>query len=157
MTSHHYETIPVSDHSRFRASSGKSFGPLDEVVLAAWAILLRNYFRRNIVSFAVLLGSKGLKYLGNVTDDIPLQGDAEALVLQYDIFDGCPIQDVRPSVCRKCSRAGLKKTQISTAFNLLSSAPLIDGYSNGGNVQLAHSHDDILDDGVSDALELVDI
>ena len=156
VTSHHYETISVSDHSRFRTSLGKSFGPLDEVVLAAWAILLRSYSRRNNVSFVVFLGSKGHKYLRNFTDDIPLQGNAEALVLQYDIFDGCLIQDVHASACRKCSRACLKKTQINTAFNLLSSAPLIDGYTNGGNVQLAHPQDDILSDGVSDAIELVD-
>lgn len=154
--SHHYETISISNLARFRPICGKRFEPQDEAVLAAWAILLRSYIRRNVVSFAVLLGSQGHEYFKNFTDDIPVQEGAEALVLQYEISDQCLIQDVRASVYRKYSRAALKKTRVNTAFNLLSSAPLGDGYSNGENIQLPYPHPDVLGDDVSNALGIVD-
>lgn len=149
---HHYETVGIFDHGRLDENLGRSYGSLEDLVQTAWAILLRNYLRGDVVSFAVLLGSQGYDFPRNNAEETSFRGDIEALVLQYELFDGCRIQDIRATACWKSSRQALRKTQISTAINLLSSLFRKNGQANGGTQQVTDAQHDVLIDDVGSFL-----
>jgi hypothetical protein len=149
---YHYETASIFDHGRLDENLGKNFGSLEDLVRTAWAILLRNYLRGDVVSFAVLLGCQGYDSPRNNAEEAPFRGDIEDLILQYELFDGCRIQDIRATACWKSTRQALKKTQINTAINLLSSLSRKNGQANGETKQLTDAHHDVSIDDVSSFL-----
>jgi hypothetical protein len=131
----YYEAVSIFDHGGACADLGTKLGSLEELVQTAWAILLHSYLRGDIISFAVLSSCQNHDY--------------EALVLQYQIFDECRLEDVRPTGSWKSTRQTLKKTQVNTAINLLSSPFRKIGQRNREILQRTEPQDETHVDDVS--------
>jgi hypothetical protein len=131
----YYETVSIFDYGGVCADLGTKLGSLEELVQASWAILLHSYLRGDIISFAVLTSWQNHDY--------------EALVLQYQIFDECRLQDVRPTGSWKSTVQALKKTQVNTTIKLLNSPFQKNGRRNGDIPQRTEAQDEMLVDDVS--------
>lgn len=109
---HHYESFSVSIHEESYFPLGEHREPWEELVQAAWALLLRSYLQDDTVSFAVLLWG----HSGSISKK---QANTDALVLQYQVPEACQLKDVRAAKCWKTTQKVLKTSQINTALNLL--------------------------------------
>lgn len=118
---HHYESFSISIHEESYSPLGKRRESWEEIVQAAWALMLRSYLQDDTVSFAVLLGGQS----GSISKN---QANTDALVLQYEIPEASRLKDIRAAKRWKTTRKVLQTSQINTALNLL--APL-SGPMNG--------------------------
>lgn len=137
---HHYESFSISIREESYSPLGNRREPWEELVQAAWALLLRSYLQDDTISFAVLLGGQS----GSLSKK---QANTDALVLQYQVPEECQLKDIRAANCWKTTRKVLKTSQINTALNLL--APL-SGPMNGELANLtAARHNPPIDNTVS--------
>ena len=136
----HYEAITVFNDGDFRAGPGKKFEPLEELLQAAWAILLRSYLQDDMVSFAVLSACQNAGYSNQQNKKISLSEDSEISVLQYHIHEKCLLKDIHAATCWKSTSQVLNGTQINTAVNFWSSLSLRNGNRNMGLSQLIDAH-----------------
>lgn len=137
---HHYESFSISIHEESYSPLRKRPEPWEELVQAAWALLLRSYLQDDTISFAVLLGA----HSGSISKKL---ANSDALVLQYQVPEACQLKDVRAAKCWKTTRKILKTSQINTALNLL--APL-SGPINGELAKLTSAQHNLpIDNTVS--------
>lgn len=111
---HHYESFCISIHEEFYSAFGECHETLEELVQAAWALLLRSYLQDDTISFAVLLGEQS----GSI---FKKQARTGALVVQYQLPEACRLKDIRAARCWKTTREVMKMSKINTAINLLAS------------------------------------
>ncbi len=115
----HFEVIPIFDHENHCPDLTRTLDSGEDVVKAAWAVLLRTYRQDEMVNYALL--SDGRQ--GGSTD-VSHNGKAEVLVVQYRLHNSCQLRDIHVAACHHYSRQALRKTPINTAINLcICSAP----------------------------------
>lgn len=137
---HHYESFSISIYEDSYSPPGKCREPWEELVQAAWALLLRSYLQDDTVSFAMLLGGQS----GGISKK---QTDTDSLVLQYEIPKACRLKDIRAAKYWKTTRKVLMTSQINTALNLLVPP---SGLMNGELAELtAAQHNLLIDKSVS--------
>jgi hypothetical protein len=146
---YNYEFVSIFGHETPFAGPEENPRSLEELVQVGWAILLQSYLQEEAVSFAVFPRCQKDEHDKHFTENSSLNGDAEVLVLQYQIFEACRLQDIRPNKCWRSTRQALERTQMNTAVNLLSSPLSKSGQKNGEIQHLVNPRDETFINKVS--------
>lgn len=109
---HSYESFSISIREESYSPLGKRRVPWEDLLQAAWALLLRCYLQDDTISFAVLLRGQS----GSTSKK---QANTDVLVLQYQVPEACQLKDIRVAKFWKTTREVLKTSQINTALNVL--------------------------------------
>ena len=137
----HYELMSAFDDDTVQSALGKSFESSKQFVLTAWAVLLRSYLRNDTITFVVLSDIMTFCPCQNDTKTTSLGVQNEARILQFHIPNECRLKDIHAIVAWPCTRQALETTSISTAVNLLSPSPLINGLQNANISWLTNHHE----------------
>ena len=116
------DSVTVFHDDTILPALGGSFEFSKDLILAAWALLLRAYLRNDFIAFAVLLDDQASCCYQNDTNGTSFNANTEASVLQFQFADHFQVKDVHAAVYRNSSRQVLKTNHINTAINL--SAPV---------------------------------
>ena len=121
-----YHCVTVFDDATIWTALGKSLECLEDLILAAWAILLRSYLRNDTVTFAVFSEDQPCCDQ-KISNGTALRANTEAIVLQYEVADQCQVKDIHATACWKSNREVLETAHINTAVNLLAPSLLKNG------------------------------
>lgn len=141
----HYKTMSIFD--REEPFAGRELNI--EIIQAVWAILLRSYTRNPIVSFAVYSDHRDGCSADLKNKEISFSATTGALIVQYELFEGCQLKNINGSRSKKFIGRVLGDSQINTAVDLAASLPLTNGQRNGESSRLIDSDRDVLNDSVS--------
>ena len=139
--------VGIFDHKDLSTGWKKHSKPLEDLVQAAWALLLRSYVRNDSIYFAVLFTSSDGDTCIKDEMQTSLHGD-ETLVLQYQFSEHVQLTDIHPVGSRKCRREGLDHGHINTAINFSTLLPVRNDHENGPLLRLMDNEKDVLNNDV---------
>ena len=115
-----YKTIGIFDRGDTVTAWRQDRQPLRDLVLNAWAVLLRYYVGNDIVAFLTLTDSQGHYGVGGTESKSCFGDDSEAVVLQYHFFDNLLLHDIRAFESTKCTEYEMGDVRINTVVRFLS-------------------------------------
>lgn len=123
----HYRSVGVLDRENMVSASKQDHQSWKDLILNAWAILLRCYVRNDNVSFLTLCDALGHCDTRSTTMKSGSAQEYEAMILQYQLFDNLRLLHIHAVGSEKCSDDDLKDALITTAVHfsaLCSRSPL---------------------------------
>lgn len=123
MNKFRYRTIGIFDREDTITGWEHDRQSLRDLVLNAWAVLLRYYVRNDIVTFLTLADSLGHHDIGSTKSESCYGEDTEAMVLQYQLLGNLLLQDIRTSESTKCTDHEVGDARINTVVRFSSLCP----------------------------------
>ena len=115
-----YKTINIFEREDTITAWQQDRQTLREVVLNAWAVLLRYYVGNDIVAFLALTDPQGHYDVGSTESESCFGEDTEAVVLQYHFFDNLLLHDIRAIESTKCTGYEMGDVRVNSVVRFLS-------------------------------------
>ena len=135
---HVHDVVTLFEDDGTVANLGSS-GLQEDLLLAAWAILLHAYLRSDIVTFVESSDEKAHPY-EDPTHGTMSTTDTEVRVLQFQLAQECPLKDVRAATQWKSTQQALRAVHINTAVKFSPQFSLSNGMGNGYTVRPTTFH-----------------
>ena len=110
----HFRAIGVFDQEYGVIAWERDSRRLRDLVLNAWAILLRHYVRNDIVAFLTFSNSPCHHGIGDAKWKLCLGEEIEIVMLQYQLLDDLQIHEIRPSESTKYTNHDMGYVRINT-------------------------------------------
>ncbi|MCJ1281400.1 hypothetical protein MMC26_000719 [Xylographa opegraphella] len=115
-----YDVVSAFPDGATLPALGKGFESSKDLVLAAWALLLRTYLRNGSVAFAVISGDQALYSDQRSANGVPLSEGTGVSVVLFQCTDECRLKDIRVAASWRSTEPTLKASNINTAqFDLI--------------------------------------
>ena len=143
-----YKSINAFDLGNLPASWGRNSKPVAALVQGGWALLLRSYIRNDSISLPILFTMEAADSHTNNGKRTLLNGETEALILQYQISDHCRVGDIHPFASKKYRSKDLDYGFSNAAVCFSTSLTGRKGYMDGRLSRVLEPGNDVLEHDV---------
>ena len=143
-----YKSINAFDIENLPASWEWNSKPVAALVQRGWALLLRSYVRNDSISLPILFTMEDAGSHTHNGQRTLLNGETEALILQYQISDHCRLGDIHPVASKRYRSNDLDHGCSNAAIFFTTSLTVRKGYKDGRLSRVLEFRKDVLEHDV---------
>ncbi|KAL2043784.1 hypothetical protein N7G274_003303 [Stereocaulon virgatum] len=125
-----YKIINAFDLENLPEGWGQNSKPVAALIQGSWALLLRSYVRNDSISLPILFTIEDAGSHEHNGQRTLLNGENEALILQYQIADHCRLGDIHPVASKNCRSKDLDYGCSNAAIFFSSSLTVRKGHKD---------------------------